>query len=84
MTEGMGYICDRTEEHLGSSDLAIIAMRRILEKRAADLQRGVEPAAARLHQRLGARPLDVLAPDDNLGALLARHADDVRIAAAAR
>lgn len=84
MTEGMGYICDRTEEHLGTSDLAIIAMRRILEKRAADLQKGVEPAAARLHQRLGARPLDVLSPDDNLGALLARHADDVRIATAAR
>ena len=25
MTEGMGYICDRTEEHLGTTDVAVIA-----------------------------------------------------------
>jgi phthalate 4,5-dioxygenase oxygenase subunit len=84
MTEGMGYICDRTEEHLGTSDLAIIAMRRILERRAQELQKGVAPAAARLHRHPGARPLDVVSPDDNLGALLARHADDVRVASAPR
>src|SRR5205823_4366141 len=28
MNEGMGYICDRTQEHLGTSDVAVIAMRR--------------------------------------------------------
>ena len=27
---GMGTICDRTQEHLGTSDLAIIAIRRRL------------------------------------------------------
>jgi phthalate 4,5-dioxygenase oxygenase subunit len=82
MTEGMGYICDRTEEHLGTSDLAVIAARRVLEKRAQDLQQGTPPAAAQLHQRFGARPLDVIAPEDNLGALLASHAHEVRIARA--
>jgi nitrite reductase/ring-hydroxylating ferredoxin subunit len=79
MTEGMGYICDRTEEHLGSSDLAVIAARRILEKRAQDLQKGTPPAAAKLHERFGTRPLDVIAPEDNLGALLASHGHEVRM-----
>jgi hypothetical protein len=82
MTEGMGYICDRTEEHLGTSDLAVIAARRILETKAQDLQKGSPPAAAGLHTRFGARPLDVVSPDDNLGAVLARYADEVRMAAA--
>ena len=39
MTEGMGYVCDRTQEHLGTSDLAVIAARRLLEKRAQELQK---------------------------------------------
>jgi hypothetical protein len=59
-------------------------MRRILERRAQELQKGVAPAAARLHKHLGARPLDVVSPDGDLGSLLARHADDVRVAAAPR
>jgi phthalate 4,5-dioxygenase len=80
MTEGMGYLCDRTQEHLGTSDLAVIAMRRILERRARDLQNGVLPRAAELAERFGARPLDVLAPESNLGDLLARYAADVRMA----
>jgi phthalate 4,5-dioxygenase oxygenase subunit len=79
MTEGMGFICDRTEEHLGTSDLAVIAARRILEKRAQELERGIVPAAAKLHDRFGTRPLDVVAPEDNLGALLASHAHEVRM-----
>jgi phthalate 4,5-dioxygenase len=84
MTEGMGYICDRTQEHLGTSDLAVIAARRVLEKRARDLEKGVEPAAAHLQDGFGARPLDVIAAEDNLGALLARHADEVRMTTALR
>jgi phthalate 4,5-dioxygenase oxygenase subunit len=84
MTEGMGYICDRTQEHLGTSDLAVIATRRILEKRAQELERGVEPSAVTATHGFGARPLDVIAPDDNLGTLLTRHAEDVRMTTAAR
>jgi phthalate 4,5-dioxygenase len=82
MTEGMGPVCDRTEEHLGTSDLAVIAMRRILERRAQELQQGQPPRAAELGAQFGARPLDVLAPEASLGDLLARHADEVRMAAA--
>jgi len=41
-----GPIADRTMEHLGSSDTAIISMRRLLLRSIADLERGVEPIAA--------------------------------------
>ena len=44
--EGMGKIVNRTREHLGSSDIGIVAMRRRLLKAAADLQEGVAPYAA--------------------------------------
>lgn len=83
MTEGMGWLCDRSQEHLGTSDLAVIAARRVLEKRARDLQHGVAPRAAALAERFGARPLDVVAPEANLGDLLARYAEEVRMPAAA-
>jgi phthalate 4,5-dioxygenase oxygenase subunit len=46
MTVGMGAIVDRTKEHLGSSDTAVIALRRILMEGAKELQEGKEPAAA--------------------------------------
>ncbi|GAC1319660.1 MAG: Rieske 2Fe-2S domain-containing protein [Chloroflexota bacterium] len=46
VVEGMGAIVDRTKEHLGTSDLAIIGMRRQLLDGAKDLLRGIEPAAA--------------------------------------
>jgi hypothetical protein len=77
----MGFVCDRSQEHLGTSDLAVIAMRRILERRAQELQKGVEPRSAVLGEHFQARPLDVVAPEANLGDLLTRHADEVRMAA---
>ena len=81
MTEGMGPTCDRSQEHLGTSDLAVIAARRVLERRARELQQGTPPRASRLADRFGVRPLDVVAPDANLGDVLARHAAEVRMAA---
>ena len=45
VTESMGEIYDRTQEHLGTSDRAVIAMRRMLLKAARDLADGVEPKA---------------------------------------
>jgi len=42
--EGMGAIVDRTKEHLGTADLAIIAARRLYLSAARDLmERGIEP-----------------------------------------
>jgi len=43
VTESMGPIYDRTSEHLGTTDLAIIRMRRLLIKAAEDLQKGIDP-----------------------------------------
>lgn len=46
VVEGMGPIIDRRKEHLGTSDAAIIRMRRRLLGMAKALQQGVEPYAA--------------------------------------
>jgi hypothetical protein len=42
----MGRLYDRTEEHLGSADAAIIMMRRLLARLAKQLEEGQEPFAA--------------------------------------
>jgi len=44
--ETMGRIYDRTKEHLGSADTAIIMMRRTLMRLARELEEGKEPFAA--------------------------------------
>ena len=44
--ESMGTIVDRTSEHLGTTDAAVIAFRKRLISLAMSLQEGVEPAAA--------------------------------------
>ena len=44
--ESMGRIVDRTQEHLGTSDTAVIAARRLLLREARELAKGVEPYAA--------------------------------------
>jgi hypothetical protein len=41
----MGPIVDRTREHLGSADSAVIALRRVLIKGARDLEDGDPPYA---------------------------------------
>jgi phenylpropionate dioxygenase-like ring-hydroxylating dioxygenase large terminal subunit len=46
-TETMGPIVDRSKEHLGTSDLPVIHMRRILLKQVKAFQEGKEPL--RLH-----------------------------------
>ena len=42
-TESMGAIFDRSQEHLGVSDKAVIAVRRFLLNSVKDLQNGKEP-----------------------------------------
>ena len=39
----MGAICDRTKEHLGTSDSAIINLRRIYLRGAREIMEGGEP-----------------------------------------
>ena len=62
--EGMGKIVDRTREHLGTSDIGIVAMRRRLMKAAADLQEGVMPYAARHGDVYRIRAAEVVLPSD--------------------
>jgi phthalate 4,5-dioxygenase oxygenase subunit len=45
VTESMGPIYDRTQEKLGSTDLAVTRMRHILLRAARDLAAGKEPPA---------------------------------------
>ncbi len=72
MTDSMGPISDRTKEHLGTSDAAIIAARRIIIKVARDLQEGVEPYAASHPEVFNIRALDTVSSEgDFLNLLIA-------------
>jgi hypothetical protein len=42
MTESMGAVCDRSEEHLGATDAFIISVRRFLIRAVQELQAGKE------------------------------------------
>lgn len=62
--EGMGPIVDRSQEHLGTSDRAIVSMRRLLLEATHAVERneppkGTDPASSR-----AARPHDGLVPPD--------------------
>jgi hypothetical protein len=70
MTEGMGYICDRTQEHLGTTDFAIIHMRRLMTRLVSDLQNGIEPHAATQPELYRVRPLDVVSDNAELPGVL--------------
>jgi nitrite reductase/ring-hydroxylating ferredoxin subunit len=42
----LGRVSDRTREHLGTTDLGIIAARRFLIRQARNLEKGIEPPQA--------------------------------------
>jgi hypothetical protein len=60
----MGPIVDRSKENLGTSDTAIVAMRRKLIKAARDLMEGTEPYSAHHGESYCVRQLDVLLKKD--------------------
>ncbi len=80
MVESMGAIYDRTKEHLGTADLAIIAARRILLRMAAQLQAGVEPAAPRNAGAFRVRPLDVVDDEAELGRVIDKYRSEMYVA----
>jgi len=65
MTDGMGRTVERWREHLGTTDVAIIASRKILLRLARELQAGKEPVAPHLHDAFRVRPIDVVSDEDN-------------------
>jgi hypothetical protein len=64
VTISMGTIVDRSKENLGTSDTAIVAMRRKLMKAARDLMEGTEPYSAHHGESYCVRQLDVLLKKD--------------------
>jgi len=60
MTESMGGIVDRSQEHLGTTDVAVIAARRQLLKMARDLEAGIEPVEALQPEIYNVRAVDMV------------------------
>jgi phenylpropionate dioxygenase-like ring-hydroxylating dioxygenase large terminal subunit len=59
MTETMESILDRSDEHLGTTDIAIVSVRRSLLMMAEALQNGIEPAMASCPGVIRTRGLDL-------------------------
>jgi phenylpropionate dioxygenase-like ring-hydroxylating dioxygenase large terminal subunit len=76
-TESMGPIMNRTREHLGTADLAIIMYRRRMLRLANELQQGIEPYAATHGDSYRVRSLDTLDPAEHLDELLKNHDEEV-------
>jgi phthalate 4,5-dioxygenase len=55
-------ICDRTQEHLGSSDKAVIAMRNLLLEATRAVERGERPKGCDPETHRATRPFDTLVP----------------------
>jgi len=80
MTEGMGFICDRTRERLGTTDVAVIAARRGLIDMARNLaDKGIEPYCATNAAAYRLRALDVVTPDGDLAPVLERYRDEITV-----
>jgi phenylpropionate dioxygenase-like ring-hydroxylating dioxygenase large terminal subunit len=62
--ETMGRLYDRTKEHLGSADTAIIMMRRLLMRLARELEEGKEPFVAQHGEILTVRSAGFLSDKD--------------------
>jgi nitrite reductase/ring-hydroxylating ferredoxin subunit len=61
--ESMGQLVDRSKEHLGHSDLAIVRFRRLMLRLAKDLAAGQAPVAAADAKLYNIRPATLLLPE---------------------
>jgi phenylpropionate dioxygenase-like ring-hydroxylating dioxygenase large terminal subunit len=64
LQEGMGPIVDRSKEHLGTSDKAIIQMRALLLEATREVERGERPKGADPNTHRGVRPYDGIVPHE--------------------
>jgi hypothetical protein len=62
--ESMGPIYDRTQEHLGSADTAIIQMRRLLLEAVRDVAAGHDPVGSHSSGGNSVRPAQMFLPED--------------------
>jgi phthalate 4,5-dioxygenase len=78
VTESMGPIVDRSKEHLGTSDLAIIGMRRRLLSMLQDLQQGIEPQAPFDGELYHVRSCDALSDEGEFTRFLEVHQETLQ------
>jgi phthalate 4,5-dioxygenase oxygenase subunit len=78
MTESMGGIVDRSQEHLGTTDVAVIAARRRLLKLASDLQDGIEPVEALRPEIYNVRAVDLVCPEADFFRFMEVYAAEAR------
>jgi phthalate 4,5-dioxygenase oxygenase subunit len=79
VTESMGPIYDRSREHLGTSDMAIIFMRRYLLRLARQLQDGIEPRVLSDPDLFLVRPVHIYTQEPDLRPIWERdHAEHLR------
>lgn len=64
LQEGMGAIVDRSLEHLGTSDKAIVAMRRIMMEAINEVMEGRKPRGVDPQTQCAIRPYDGFMPVD--------------------
>jgi phthalate 4,5-dioxygenase len=76
MTESMGGIVDRSQEHLGTTDVAVIAARRRLIKMARDLEEGIEPVEALQPEIYNVRAVDMVCPEDDFFRFMDLYAEE--------
>ena len=73
--ESQGRIQDRTREHLGSSDKAISAYRRLLKKSIEQVKKGERPVlavgAAEAARLRGPLTIDGISANDRMGTYVA-------------
>ena len=84
VTESMGSIMDRTTEHLGAADTAIIVMRRVLMRMARRLQEGAEPELAKHPAWFHTQPMDIHTAEADFQRLWDAHERDFKASVAAR
>jgi len=78
VTESMGAITDRSKEHLGAADTAIIVMRRYLMRMARRLQEGVQPELPRRPELFQTTPMAVTTAEADFQKLWEAHEQEFR------
>jgi phenylpropionate dioxygenase-like ring-hydroxylating dioxygenase large terminal subunit len=77
MVEGMGRIVDRSEEHLGTTDVAVITARRRLLRMSRELEEGIEPFAAQHGDLYSVRAAVTTSDEADFHRLLATVAEEM-------
>jgi phthalate 4,5-dioxygenase len=77
--ESMGPVVDRENEHLGTSDVAVIAARRKLIRMAKDLANGKEPDMPRNPAMFGVRAIDVTTQQPDLEQVVETYRENLRL-----